>query len=93
MDHEMKKQYQDLLGPDKDKMIVVYCGFVKCGRSHVGSETGLQECVLLFRRYLWLARGRVSGEVGELTHSAIFSGQQAADRVEYQKFQITSHND
>ena len=33
MDHEMKKQYQDLLGPDKDKMIVVYCGFVECGQS------------------------------------------------------------
>lgn len=37
MDSEMEKQYQDLLGPDKDKMIVVYCGFVKCGRSHNGA--------------------------------------------------------
>ena len=34
MDYEMEKQYRDLLGPDKDKRIVVYCGFVKCGRSH-----------------------------------------------------------
>jgi thiosulfate/3-mercaptopyruvate sulfurtransferase len=36
MDPEMKRQYQELLGSDKDKMIVVYCGFVKCGRSHNG---------------------------------------------------------
>jgi rhodanese-related sulfurtransferase len=26
--------YEKLLGPDKDKTIVVYCGFVKCTRSH-----------------------------------------------------------
>jgi thiosulfate/3-mercaptopyruvate sulfurtransferase len=29
--------YQALLGPDKDKTIVVYCGFVKCTRSHNGA--------------------------------------------------------
>jgi len=34
MDPEMERQYQELLGPDKHTMIVVYCGFVKCGRSH-----------------------------------------------------------
>lgn len=33
----MARQYTDLLGPQKDKMIVVYCGFVKCGRSHNGA--------------------------------------------------------
>jgi thiosulfate/3-mercaptopyruvate sulfurtransferase len=37
MDEGMEKQYRALLGPDKDKMIVVYCGFVKCGRSHNGA--------------------------------------------------------
>jgi rhodanese-related sulfurtransferase len=37
MDSVMQKQYRDLLGPDKDKMIVAYCGFVKCGRSHNGA--------------------------------------------------------
>ena len=37
IDPAMEKQYADLLGPDKDKMIVVYCGFVKCGRSHNGA--------------------------------------------------------
>lgn len=30
--------YQALLGQDKDRVIVVYCGFVKCTRSHNGAE-------------------------------------------------------
>lgn len=29
--------YTTLLGPDKEKTIVVYCGFVKCTRSHNGA--------------------------------------------------------
>ena len=29
--------YEALLGADKDKIIVVYCGFVKCTRSHNGA--------------------------------------------------------
>ncbi|WP_028581940.1 rhodanese-like domain-containing protein [Desulfogranum japonicum] len=29
--------YEALLGPDKSKKIVVYCGFVKCTRSHNGA--------------------------------------------------------
>ena len=29
--------YVKLLGPDKDATIVVYCGFVKCTRSHNGA--------------------------------------------------------
>jgi len=37
IDPEMKRQYEELLGVDKNKMIVVYCGFVKCGRSHNGA--------------------------------------------------------
>ena len=37
MSPEMEKKYLDLLGPDKDRLIVVYCGFVKCGRSHNGA--------------------------------------------------------
>lgn len=32
-----KADYEALLGPDKDKLIVVYCGFVKCGRSDNGA--------------------------------------------------------
>jgi len=37
MSPEVEKKYLDLLGPDKDRLIVVYCGFVKCGRSHNGA--------------------------------------------------------
>jgi thiosulfate/3-mercaptopyruvate sulfurtransferase len=29
--------FTKLLGPDKDKTIVIYCGFVKCTRSHNGA--------------------------------------------------------
>ncbi len=31
------EDYEKLLGSDKDKTIVVYCGFVKCTRSHNGA--------------------------------------------------------
>nr|WP_240194736.1 rhodanese-like domain-containing protein [Desulfobulbus rhabdoformis] len=36
-DGKSKEDYEKLLGPDKDKTIVVYCGFVKCTRSHNGA--------------------------------------------------------
>ena len=29
-----KEAYQSILGDDLDRQIVVYCGFVKCARSH-----------------------------------------------------------
>lgn len=32
-----EEEYTALLGPDKEKTIVVYCGFVKCTRSHNGA--------------------------------------------------------
>lgn len=32
-----EEDYVALLGDDKDKIIVVYCGFVKCTRSHNGA--------------------------------------------------------
>ncbi|MFH1136198.1 MAG: rhodanese-like domain-containing protein [Pseudomonadota bacterium] len=31
------EDFERLLGPDKDKTIVIYCGFVKCTRSHNGA--------------------------------------------------------
>lgn len=31
------EDFKTMLGPDKDRMIVVYCGFVKCTRSHNGA--------------------------------------------------------
>ena len=36
-DGKSKEDYEKLLGPDKNKTIVVYCGFVKCSRSHNGA--------------------------------------------------------
>jgi rhodanese-related sulfurtransferase len=32
-----KADFEKLLGPNKEKTIVVYCGFVKCTRSHNGA--------------------------------------------------------
>lgn len=36
-DGKSKEDFEALLGPDKNKTIVVYCGFVKCTRSHNGA--------------------------------------------------------
>ena len=36
-DGKTQQDYEKLLGPDKNKTIVVYCGFVKCTRSHNGA--------------------------------------------------------
>lgn len=36
------QDYEKLLGPDKDRLIVVYCGFVKCTRSHNGAAWAKQ---------------------------------------------------
>ncbi len=33
-----KADFEALLGPDKNKTIVIYCGFVKCTRSHNGAS-------------------------------------------------------
>lgn len=35
--------YEAFLGADKDKMIVVYCGFVKCTRSHNGAVWAVKQ--------------------------------------------------
>ena len=36
-DGKTKEDFINLLGSDKDKTIVIYCGFVKCTRSHNGA--------------------------------------------------------
>jgi len=36
-DGKSQEDYAALLGPDKNKTIVIYCGFVKCTRSHNGA--------------------------------------------------------
>lgn len=35
--NKTQEQFAELLGDDKDKLVVVYCGFVKCARSHNGA--------------------------------------------------------
>lgn len=36
-DGKSLQDYEKVLGPDKNRTIVVYCGFVKCTRSHNGA--------------------------------------------------------
>jgi len=36
-DGRTKADFEKLLGPDKEKTVVIYCGFVKCTRSHNGA--------------------------------------------------------
>jgi thiosulfate/3-mercaptopyruvate sulfurtransferase len=36
-DGKTEKDYEALLGTDKGKTIIIYCGFVKCTRSHNGA--------------------------------------------------------
>ncbi len=35
--NKTEDDFKKLLGPDKNKLVVVYCGFVKCGRSDNGA--------------------------------------------------------
>ena len=37
MDDKTKAGFEKILGPDKNKTLVFYCGFTKCGRSHNGA--------------------------------------------------------
>ena len=37
LDDRTKDALEKLLGPDKERLIVFYCGFVKCTRSHNGA--------------------------------------------------------
>jgi thiosulfate/3-mercaptopyruvate sulfurtransferase len=37
LNDKTKAALEKLLGPDKDRLIVFYCGFVKCTRSHNGA--------------------------------------------------------
>lgn len=42
-DGKTEGDFAKLLGPDKDKPIVVYCGFVKCTRSHNGAAWAVKQ--------------------------------------------------
>ena len=37
LDEKTKAAFEKLLGPDKNRLIVFYCGFTKCTRSHNGA--------------------------------------------------------
>jgi thiosulfate/3-mercaptopyruvate sulfurtransferase len=37
LDAKKKADFEKMLGPNKDRLIVIYCGFVKCTRSHNGA--------------------------------------------------------
>lgn len=37
LDDKTKAAFEKALGPNKDRLIVFYCGFTKCGRSHNGA--------------------------------------------------------
>jgi rhodanese-related sulfurtransferase len=37
LDDKTKTALEKLLGPDKNRLVVFYCGFVKCTRSHNGA--------------------------------------------------------
>ncbi len=37
MDDRTRAQFEKLLGPDKSRKLVFYCGFTKCTRSHNGA--------------------------------------------------------
>lgn len=37
LDDKTKAEFEKLLGPDKNRKLVFYCGFTKCGRSHNGA--------------------------------------------------------
>jgi rhodanese-related sulfurtransferase len=37
LDGKTKAAYEKLLGTNRNRLIVIYCGFTKCGRSHNGA--------------------------------------------------------
>jgi thiosulfate/3-mercaptopyruvate sulfurtransferase len=37
LDDKEKADFEKMLGPNKDRLIVIYCGFTKCTRSHNGA--------------------------------------------------------
>jgi rhodanese-related sulfurtransferase len=37
LDNKTQTAFEKLLGPNKDRLVVIYCGFTKCTRSHNGA--------------------------------------------------------
>jgi rhodanese-related sulfurtransferase len=51
MDAADKTKFEQFLGPDKDKTLVFYCGFVKCTRSHNGAAWAVRNGYTNVYRY------------------------------------------
>ncbi len=63
-----QEDFLEMLGPDKEKTIVFYCGFVKCTRSHNGAAWAVKLGYKnVFRQpggiYAWKGAGYSAGEV------------------------------
>jgi len=66
-DGKTQEDFIALLGPDKDKILVFYCGFVKCTRSHNGAAWAKKlGCKNVYRFpggiYAWKGAGYPSEE-------------------------------
>ncbi|HSV92738.1 MAG TPA: rhodanese-like domain-containing protein [Desulfobacterales bacterium] len=48
---QSEQNYLQLLGPDKNRLIVIYCGFVKCTRSHNGAAWAVKNGYTNVYRY------------------------------------------
>jgi rhodanese-related sulfurtransferase len=46
-----ERDYLQLLGPDKNRLRVIYCGFVKCTRSHNGAAWAVKNGYTNVYRY------------------------------------------
>jgi thiosulfate/3-mercaptopyruvate sulfurtransferase len=46
-----EQDFLQMLGPDKGKLIVIYCGFVKCTRSHNGATWAVKNGYTNVYRY------------------------------------------
>ena len=42
LDDKTKSEFEKTLGPDKNRLLVFYCGFTKCTRSHNGAMWALK---------------------------------------------------
>jgi rhodanese-related sulfurtransferase len=51
MGQRTKQEYEQMLGAEKDRTIVVYCGFVKCARSHNAAVYALELGYKNVKRY------------------------------------------
>ncbi len=69
-DGKTLEDFKKLLGDNKDKPIVIYCGFVKCTRSHNGAawavKLGYKNVLSLSWRDLCLEGSKISGGRGKV---------------------------